>query len=127
MKKFNIALTEEQIEAILAVIVVEGSWGYGIPTAPEHRTIYEALQQAEPIQEKVWLPFATLKDGGTYLTRNGRKVIVVKHPTVDVELLHYPYRDNDNLHICWTKAGRHYWEDDDSPNDLILELQPSEE
>lgn len=122
MKKYKVELTSSQI------IYLADLLNKGMAAKPElSEVITDILASAEPIQEKVWLPFTTLKDGGTYLTRDGREVIVVKHPTVDVELLTYPYRDKDNLDICWTKTGRYYWGDSDSPNDLILELQPSEE
>lgn len=122
MKKYKIELTSPQIIYLANLLDKDKI------TNPElSEVITDILASAEPIQQKVWLPFTTLKDGGTYLTRDGREIIVIRHPMEYWESLKYPWRYKSNVTACWTKAGRYYGEDTDSPFDLILELQPSEE
>lgn len=122
MKTYNVVLTEEQREALLQIAKVE--WDYGEGTATEHVAIFGALYQAQPIQEKVWLPFTELKDGGTYMTRLGVEHAVYLRPLG--KDLTYPYGSHKD-NTCWTLYGNYDSTGGYSSHGLTLELQPYKE
>lgn len=119
MTMYNVVLTEEQFTELKGFIETE--WE-GI-AAELQTSIVAALRAAQPIQRKIWKPFTTLKDGGTYQDRAGREFTVGdlgKHVT-------YPFYDKDTedscILMCWTAKGKYDLLSGESSLDLILELQ----
>jgi hypothetical protein len=101
MKKYKVELTEEQRDYLKGKCSPE--WFGGEPDETKE-AIYDLLEAAEPTQEKVWLPFTTLKDGGTYQTRDGKE-FTVEDRRLRVS---YPFYITDNpLNLCWTAKGEY--------------------
>lgn len=122
MKTYNVVLTLSELEHIKEQLVAARANIYTFPAIEEG--ILEAFDKAQPIQEKVWLPFTELKDGGTYLTRGGVKHKVFLRPLGTT--LTYPYGSYTTDDV-WTLYGNYDSMGCYHQDDLILELQPSEE
>jgi hypothetical protein len=124
MKRFKVELTEEQYNCLCMFLGYEWS----NTSDKTELEVKDAVFGAERIQEKVWLPFTTLKDGGTYLTKGGKEYTVALGTVPYADKVTYPYKAVGHLYACWAAQGTYDIEEElDDSMDLVLELQPSEE